>query len=96
MTLEELKKAVAPILRKNSVEYAGVFGSVSREEARPDSDIDIVVKFSRPATFAAYLRLDEELRKTLGREIDLITEGSINKFLRPEIERDMKIIYGQR
>jgi len=96
MTIEELKKAVSPVLRRNSVEYAGVFGSVARGEARPESDVDILVKFTGPATFAGYLQLDEDLRKTLGREVDLVTEGGVNKFLRPQIERDLKIIYGQR
>jgi len=79
------------------VEYAGVFGSVASGEAGPKSDVDILVKFHGPATFRAYLKLDEDLRKSLGNvDIDLVTEGAVNKFLRPYIERDIKFIYGQR
>ena len=96
VNIKEIKEILAPILRKNSVKYAGVFGSAARGEDRPDSDLDILVKFSGPATFAGYLKLDEDLRRTLGREVDLVTEGGINKFLRPEIEKDLKIIYGQK
>lgn len=96
MTVDEVKKIITPILEQNNVEYAGVFGSVARGEAEPDSDVDILVKFRGYPTFAGYLRLDEGLRKILGREIDLITEGAINKFLRPYIERDIKMVYGQR
>ena len=96
MTIDEIKKIVTPILEQNGVEYAGVFGSMARGEARSDCDVDIVVKFKNRPTFDGYLRLDEDLRKILGREIDLVTEGAVNKFLRPYIERDIKTVYGQR
>ncbi|MCL5666391.1 MAG: nucleotidyltransferase family protein [Patescibacteria group bacterium] len=96
MDIEEVKKLIIPILERNRVAYAGVFGSVARGQARPDSDVDILVKFSGPATFAAYLKLDDELRSSLLKDIDLVTEGAINKFLKPQIEKDIKIIYGQR
>ncbi len=96
MTVEEVKDKIIPILKQSGIEYAGVFGSVARGEARADSDIDILIKFSGPATFAAYLRLDDSLRNVLNHEIDLVTEGGVNKFLRPQIERDLKLVYGQR
>ena len=96
MTIDEVKKKITPILEQNGVEYAGVFGSTARGEAGVDSDVDILVKFKNRPTFAGYLRLDEDLRKILGREIDLVTEGAVNRFLRPQIERDIKIVYGQR
>ncbi len=96
MTTEEVKKTITPILERAGVKYAGVFGSVARGEDRPDSDVDILVKFSGPPTFDSYLRLDDSLRHRLGRDVDLITEGAVNRFLRPYIERDLKIIYGER
>lgn len=96
MTLEEVKEKIVPVLRKSGVKYAGVFGSVARGEAGPKSDVDILVKFAAPPTFASYLKLDEALRAQLGREIDLVTEGAVNKFLRPYVEQDLKLVYGQR
>lgn len=96
MTLEEVKEKLKPIFEKSRVSYAGVFGSVARGEATDKSDVDILVKFDGPATFSTYLELDENIKKTLGKEVDVITEGSVNKFLRPFIEKDLKLIYGQR
>jgi hypothetical protein len=94
--LEKIKAIAAPILKASEVEFAGVFGSVARGEAKEDSDVDILVKFSGRPTFSGYLRLDENLRQQLGRDVDLVTVGAVNRFLRPQIEQDLKVIYGQR
>jgi len=96
VTWEEVQEKIRPILEQAGVQYAGVFGSVARGDAGPNSDVDILVKFNGPPTFSAYLHLDESLRRRLGRDVDLITEGAVNKFLRPYIERDLKLVYGQR
>jgi len=96
MTFEEVKNKSAPIFEESDVAYAGVFGSVARGEAGPESDVDILVKFKNPATFGAYLKLDDRLRLVLERDVDLVTEGAVNKFLRPHIQADFKLIYGKR
>jgi len=96
MNLEEVKNKILPVFDEFDISYAGVFGSVARGEAGPDSDIDILVKFKNPPTFEAYLKLDERLRFILKKEIDLVTEGAVDKFLRPHIQSDLKLIYGQR
>jgi hypothetical protein len=96
MELEEVKEKITPVLEEYGVEYAGVFGSVARGEATAESDVDILVKFKGLPTFAGYLKLDNDIRKILNRDIDLLTEGSVNKHLRPFIERDLRIIYGSR
>lgn len=96
MNIEEIRKKITPILDQHNIQYAGVFGSVARGTALPDSDIDILVKFKGPATFAGYLNLDENLKSAMGQDIDLVTEGGLNKFLRPIVEQELKLIYGQR
>ena len=96
MSIAEIKEKITPLLNKYDVAYAGVFGSFARGEENAHSDVDIVVKFKGPATFDNYLKLDNAIRSTLGKDVDLLTENSINRFLRPHIEQDLKIIYGQR
>lgn len=96
MKLQEVREKITLVLKENPVEYIGVFGSVARGEAAAESDVDVLVKFVGRPTFAAYLKLDEGLRRQLGRKVDLVTVGAVNKFLRPQIERDLKMIYGKR
>lgn len=96
MTLKEIQERINVVLKENPVECIGIFGSVARGEAGPDSDVDVLVQFSGRPTFAAYLKLDDSLRQQLGRNVDLVTVGAVNKFLRPQILRDLKMIYGKR
>ena len=93
MQILEIKGKISPILNKYGIKRAAVFGSVSRGEERPDSDIDLLVKLGdQPMGMLRYMRFIEEIEGALGRKVDLITEGS-DKFLKPYIARETKIIY---
>lgn len=61
-------------LRAHGVVQAAVFGSVSRGEERPDSDVDLLVTFDRDASFGARFLLAEALRRVCGRPVDLLTD----------------------
>lgn len=93
MTIEEVKQKAYPILKQNDVAYAAVFGSLSRGEDRSESDIDILVRLGRPTGMIGYMRLIESLEKQLNKKVDLVTEQSLNKYVRPYVLPDLKIIY---
>lgn len=61
-------------LRAHGVISAHLFGSGARGDAQPESDIDLLVSFSRPTTLFAQLRLAETLRRVCGRPVDLMTD----------------------
>lgn len=61
-------------LRAHGVSTAFLFGSVSRGEERPESDIDLLVTFAQPTSYFRQVDLAEELAKIAGRKIDLMTE----------------------
>lgn len=94
--LIEIKQKITPILEKYGVEYARVFGSVARGEAKEDSDVDLLIKLLKPVSLYTFFDLQDELEETLGRKVDLVTEGSLNKFLRPYILPDLKTLYEVR
>ena len=66
-----------------------LFGSTVRDEARADSDIDIVVSFDGPATSERYFGVQFHLEDALGCPVDLVTETALRHELKPFIEKEM-------
>jgi predicted nucleotidyltransferase len=65
-----------------------IFGSVARDEAGPNSDVDILVEFEGEITFKRYARLYDLLEDLLPCSVDLVTEGALRPILRQSIEED--------
>ena len=73
-------------IRALGVARLALFGSVARGQARPDSDVDILVEFSPGAkTFDRFLALSELLETLLGRRVELVTREALSPFLGPRI-----------
>jgi uncharacterized protein len=81
------------ICRQNDVARIGVFGSSARGEATPDSDIDLLVEFSKRKSLLSLVTLEREMSVALGKKVDLLTEAAISPYLRDRILRDLRIIY---
>jgi predicted nucleotidyltransferase len=67
-----------------AVRRIGLFGSCARDEARDDSDLDVLVEFDRK-TFDNYMGLKLFLEDSLGREVDLVIAENIKPLLRKYI-----------
>ena len=93
MTIEEIRKKTTPILEQHGVTYAADFGSLARGEERPQSDVDILVRFGRPTGMVEFMRIISNLEKVLKKKVDLVTEQSLNKHIRPYVLPDLKTIY---
>ena len=85
------------ILRRHQQELQDVgvkslklFGSVVRGEAGPESDIDILVEFSRPVGLLAFARLKNRLADLLGQPVDLVTPDALKPPLRDGILREVQ------
>ena len=89
-------ETIKPILEVNDVQFAGVFGSYARGEEKPDSDVDILVKFKESKSFFEFFDVEEKIAKILKKKIDLVTEGALSPHIKPYIMNDLKIFYGQR
>ena len=87
--MERLKKERIR-LTDFDIKSLAVFGSVARGEARPDSDIDILVEFNGATTFDRYMNLKFFLEDLLGHRIDLVTRKGIRPQLASSIEREAR------
>lgn len=84
-------EAVLPHLKKRfDVARIGCFGSVIRGEDRPESDIDLLVEFVHgEATFRNFMELVYYLEDLLGRNVDLVTDQGLSKYIRHTVEKEV-------
>lgn len=75
-----------PEIRSLGVARLALFGSVIRDEARPDSDVDVLVNFvPGEKSFARLLALSELLEDRLDRAVEVVTTEALSPFLGPRI-----------
>ena len=84
------------ICRKSDVAMIGVFGSVARGEATSQSDIDLLVRFSKSKSLLALVALERQISTAFGRKVDLLTEAAISPYIRDRVKRELLMIYEAR
>lgn len=73
---------------------AYLFGSYARLEKNKDSDIDILVEldYSRPIGLE-FVKMQLDLQEIFNRKVDLVTEKSMSKYIKPNVDKDKMLIY---
>lgn len=75
-------------LRAHRVAALWFFGSVARDDARAESDVDVLVEFTDPVTLFEFARLRRLLESVLERPVDLVTRDALKPQLRDQILRE--------
>ena len=83
--IEAIKQKIIPILKKNKVSKAGIFGSYARGEQNGKSDVDILIEIGNWADLIDLARLKIALEKSLKRKVDLVEYVGIRKELKESI-----------
>ena len=81
------------------VRKAWLFGSYSRGEETTQSDVDILVEFDRsgkPVTLLTYARMWRELEERLGRNVDLVEDGTLKTYAVESANQDKLLIYERK
>ena len=88
------REEIAEFCRRNRVRRMALFGSVIREDFRPESDVDILVEFE-PGYAAGFVffQMRRELTAMLGREVDMHTAASLSPYFRQEVPDEAEEIY---
>ena len=89
--LSVLRRERAHLFAKYGLKSMAVFGSMTRDDHRPDSDVDIMVEFEKPVDFE-FIYLAEELEKIVQRKVDLVTKGAIKDRYMPFIQPDLRYV----
>ena len=91
---KNIKDKIRDYLKDKPIKKAYLFGSHSRDNAGNDSDIDILVELdhSKPIGLK-FVKMQLDLQEMLQTKVDLITENSVSKHIRPYIDNDKDLIY---
>lgn len=87
---------IAAFCRRHHVRRLALFGSVLRDDFRPDSDIDVLVAFEPGHALGfAFLALEEELERMLRRAVDLHTANDLSRYFRAQVVSESETLYEQ-
>src|SRR3989338_8194576 len=87
-SIQQLAKVIVPILKKNDITKAGIFVSYARGEQKKKSDIDILIKFKGKKSMFDLVHVELELKKKIGKKVDLVNYNSLHRLLKQRILHD--------
>lgn len=95
MNVQINQKIIEYFKDKPAVRKVYIFGSYARNEETPDSDVDILVDLDPEARVGGFQfgGMLEDLKEILFKDVDLLTRGSISKYILPYVENDKILIH---
>jgi uncharacterized protein len=87
--LAALREALPDLRQRWPIRSLGIFGSIARDDADVDSDVDVLVEFERPIGLSAFLALEDALRATVGRPVDLVSRAALKSHIGRRALRDV-------
>jgi predicted nucleotidyltransferase len=94
--VEVLEDAIASFCDRWKINEFALFGSILRDDFRPDSDVDVLVSFAPDAKWSLFdiVHMKEELETLFGRKVDFVEKAALkNPFRRYEILSTKQVIY---
>ena len=86
--IQILQKERKELMSRYNISALSVFGSVARDDARTESDVDILVEFSRPVGLFQFIELQQNLEALLGSKADLGTLRSLKPRIKEQVLQD--------
>lgn len=95
MNIDISPTAIQEVCRRHHVQRLSLFGSVVRDDFRPESDVDVLVEFEPGAHISLLdmVDLQLELENLFERKVDLGTPTSLSKYIRARVLRSAQVIY---
>jgi len=90
------KDKIRDFCQRHGMKKLALFGSVLRDDFRPDSDVDALVEYypGQVPDFFTLLETEEELSQILGgRKVDLVTEKFLHKLIRQKVMDHLEILF---
>jgi len=91
------RDALAGFCRSNGIRKLSLFGSVLRDDFRPDSDVDFLVEFELGAVVGLIklAGMERRLSEVVGHKVDMRTPGDLSRYFRDEVARSAEVVYAK-
>jgi uncharacterized protein len=97
-TLDKVKKVISEekdlLSKKYNVSRIGIFGSVVRGDDTANSDVDMLVDFSKPVGLLGLVDLESYLSEKIGKKVEIASRKYLSPYIKENILKDEQIIYG--
>ena len=96
MHIQIAPEQIEEFCRKWKIREFALFGSVLRDDFRPDSDVDVLVEFEPDSmnTIFDFMRIEDELCAIFGRDVDLVEKGAVkNPFVKNHIRHNHRVVF---
>ena len=100
LSLDSIRLLVIPVAKKNGLEGVSLFGSYARDEAGPDSDVDLLVYGGNYKGLFDFLSIKEQFEAALGKKVDLISRKALDEnnsasglLFKENVIRDERVVY---
>jgi len=90
------ESALAGLCQRHGVQSLRLIGSAARDEDRPDSDLDLLVRFGETQSLIEIVRIERDFEEYFGRPVGLVTEGELSPYIRDEVLAQASPLYGPR
>ena len=89
------EEQIADFCQRNHIRKFAFYGSVLRDDFRPDSDIDVLVEFepNQPVGLMEVVRMERLLSELMGRKIDLRTPKELSRYFRDDVVAGAEVQY---
>lgn len=92
--VHKYQQEINQICKDYGISYLAVFGSQARDEARDDSDVDLLVEFRNTPGLIEFIQAKQQFEKVLNRKVDMVTKKALSKYIAPYVNQDIRQIYG--
>ena len=89
------RERVAQFCQRHRIRKLAVFGSVLRDDFRPDSDVDVLVEFEPGCRLGLFevIRMQREFSAIIGREADFRTPEDLGRYMRRRVMSESEVLY---
>jgi hypothetical protein len=88
------RQEIARFCERHHIRRLALFGSVLRDDFRPDSDVDVLVQFEPGKSPGwEFFDMQDELSEILGRKVDLNTPGFLSRYFRDRVVAEAETVY---